>query len=136
MTGTFCCRLLRNRVSAQEARERKKRYINDLEDQMKDKDKEIQTLNTQLKKVTEENKSLASDNKTLRRLIVTMRGSSQPMQRAAPGASASRMGRPVRVEGPHGTAATSGQPVPRGNEVEQNSSESRENATKVCVQYN
>jgi regulator of replication initiation timing len=100
----WLCRLLRNRVSAQQARERKKQYISDLEDQMKGKDKQIEALNAKVHEVTEENKALAADNKTLRRLIVTMRGTSQPAPKPAPGASASRMGRPLRQEASQGNA--------------------------------
>lgn len=58
---------MRNRVSAQQARERKKRYINDLEQQLQDKESELSAVKTKMQDVT-------SDNMTLRRLITTMRG--------------------------------------------------------------
>lgn len=60
-------RLLRNRVSAQQARERKKRYIHDLERQLEDKESELSAVKAKMQDVT-------SDNMTLRRLITTMRG--------------------------------------------------------------
>jgi TolA-binding protein len=106
------CRLLRNRVSAQQARERKKQYINDLEDQMKDKDKEIQKMSAKLQELSDENKTLSTDNRTLRRLIVTMRGQTpQSGQKTVPGASATRLGRPMRQDAPHGSAMPSSQPI-------------------------
>lgn len=129
---TLSCRLLRNRVSAQQARERKKQYINDLEDQMKDKVKEIQLLTAKLQVCSDENQALSADNKTLRRLIVTMRGGApHPSQKTAPGASASRMGRPLRQDVSHGNVARS---LPAHAPAEQYSSDSRENCLKVCIQ--
>lgn len=69
-------RLLRNRVSAQQARERKKRYITDLEQQLQDKESELDSVKLKMQDVT-------SDNMTLRRLITTMRGASTPPQHPA-----------------------------------------------------
>jgi bZIP transcription factor len=65
-TKTRLCRLLRNRVSAQQARERKKQYVHELEQKVADKDEQIQRLTSDLKKA-------ATTNATLRRLILTMR---------------------------------------------------------------
>jgi hypothetical protein len=81
------CRLLRNRVSAQQARERKKQYISDLEGQLDDKTKEIQALNSKMQEIL-------SDNSTLRRLIVTMRGLNSQKGTAGQ-ATVARVGRPV-----------------------------------------
>lgn len=117
--------MLRNRVSAQQARERKKQYINDLEDQMKDKDKEIEALNAKLQEIS-------ADNSTLRRLIVTMRGTSQPVQKVAAGTSGSRMGRPLRQEVAPANEVPSSQLRTRAHQAEQHSSEgSQENGAQV-----
>ncbi|QDZ20566.1 BZIP domain-containing protein [Chloropicon primus] len=51
-------RLLRNRVSAQLARERKKQYIQGLEKNKKESDKKIKDLTEKVKRLTEENKVL------------------------------------------------------------------------------
>lgn len=98
-------------MSAQQARERKKQYINDLEDQMRDKDKEIQDLTYKLQEVS-------TDNSTLRRLIVTMRGAgaSKPGQKAPGLAPGSRMVRPLRQDTPHGIAVPGIQQPQRGSQ--------------------
>eukprot|EP00892_Ulva_mutabilis_P010573 jgi/Ulvmu1/7889/UM004_0120.1 len=69
-------RLLRNRVSAQQARERKKQYINDLEQQLQDKESALVDVKSKLQDVT-------SDNMTLRRLITTMRGANTQVSHPA-----------------------------------------------------
>ena len=51
-------RLLRNRVSAQLARERKKKYVLGLEKKAKESDKKIKDLQDAVRKLTEENESL------------------------------------------------------------------------------
>lgn len=113
-------RLLRNRISAQTARERKKQYVNDLEDQMRDKDKEIAALSCQVQE-------LSADNSTLRRLIITMRGGvSKRSQKPAVLGSGSRMGRPVRQEAPHGMAVPGIQ-----HPSQQPSEDSQNDAAKV-----
>mmetsp|Transcript_19376 Transcript_19376/g.40774 ORF Transcript_19376/g.40774 Transcript_19376/m.40774 type:complete len:254 (-) Transcript_19376:2502-3263(-) len=51
-------RLLRNRVSAQLARERKKQYVLGLEKKAKESDKKIKELQDKVKKLTKENETL------------------------------------------------------------------------------
>jgi transcription factor HY5 len=41
LCAVLCCRLLRNRVSAQQARERKKQYVTTLEEQVKEQQARI-----------------------------------------------------------------------------------------------
>ncbi|GIL83148.1 hypothetical protein Vretimale_11447 [Volvox reticuliferus] len=60
-------RLLRNRVSAQQARERKKQYVSSLEDQIRDQQTHIGLLEKRLE-------MLESQNEALRNIIMTMRG--------------------------------------------------------------
>lgn len=68
------CRLLRNRVSAQQARERKKQYVSELELKLQTKDDQITRLSAELRRAS-------TTNATLRRLIQTMRtGSATPAQ--------------------------------------------------------
>lgn len=55
------CRLLRNRVSAQQARERKKAYLNDLEARVK----ELETKNSELE---ERVSTLQNENQMLRQV--------------------------------------------------------------------
>ncbi|KAJ0987915.1 hypothetical protein J5N97_006271 [Dioscorea zingiberensis] len=66
-------RLLRNRVSAQEARERKKAYLNDLEAKVKD----LETKNSELE---ERLSTLQNENQMLRQILknttVSRRGTS------------------------------------------------------------
>lgn len=69
--GRSCCRcvarrLLRNRVSAQQARERKKAYVATLEGQLQDAEEALAQARA-------EAASLATDNATLRRLLMTVR---------------------------------------------------------------
>lgn len=52
------CRLLRNRVSAQQARERKKAYLNDLEAKVKDLEKKNSELEERLSTLQNENQML------------------------------------------------------------------------------
>uniref|UniRef100_A0A1D1XKJ3 Transcription factor HY5-like n=1 Tax=Anthurium amnicola TaxID=1678845 RepID=A0A1D1XKJ3_9ARAE len=59
-------RLLRNRVSAQQARERKKVYVNDLESRVK----ELQEKNEQ---VEEKISTLVNENTMLRKVLMNMR---------------------------------------------------------------
>jgi hypothetical protein len=61
------CRLLRNRVSAQQARERKKLYVSKLESKIAEQGAIITHLREELQNV-------AGTNSTLRRLLLTMRG--------------------------------------------------------------
>ena len=51
-------RLLRNRVSAQQARERKKAYLNDLETRVKDLEKRNSELDERLSTLQNENQML------------------------------------------------------------------------------
>jgi hypothetical protein len=60
------CRLLRNRVSAQQARERKKQFVNNLETKNKQMEQE-------LLQVKEHNKKLQRDNDMLRQVIKNMK---------------------------------------------------------------
>lgn len=53
-------RLLRNRVSAQQARERKKAYLNDLEVKVKDLEKNNSELEERLSTLQNENQMLRS----------------------------------------------------------------------------
>ena len=57
------CRLLRNRVSAQQARERKKVYMNDLESRAK----ELQEMNFKLE---EKISTLTNENTMLRKVFI------------------------------------------------------------------
>ncbi|XP_061974379.1 transcription factor HY5-like isoform X4 [Populus nigra] len=59
-------RLLRNRVSAQQARERKKVYVNDLESRAK----ELQEINTKLE---EKISTLTNENTMLRKVLMNTR---------------------------------------------------------------
>ncbi|KAF9673237.1 hypothetical protein SADUNF_Sadunf10G0003500 [Salix dunnii] len=59
-------RLLRNRVSAQQARERKKVYVNDLESRAKD----LQEINTKLE---EKISTLTNENTMLRKVLMNTR---------------------------------------------------------------
>ena len=63
MTSSACSRLLRNRVSAQQARERKKVYVNDLESRAK----ELQEINTKLE---EKISTLTNENTMLRKVLM------------------------------------------------------------------
>lgn len=63
MTSSVCSRLLRNRVSAQQARERKKVYVNDLESRAK----ELQEINTKLE---EKISTLTNENTMLRKVLM------------------------------------------------------------------
>ncbi len=67
------CRLLRNRISAQQARERKKQHVSSLEDQVAGQAARIEELAGRVR-------DLELQNATLRRLILTMR----PESPAAP----------------------------------------------------
>lgn len=96
--------------------------MNDLEDQMRDKDKEIEALTCRLEEVT-------ADNSTLRRLIVTMRGGASKFNQKPAGiAAGSRMGRPLRQEAPHGMAVPGIQHPPQ-----RPSEDSQNDAAKVCT---
>lgn len=55
-----CNRLLRNRVSAQQARERKKAYLNDLETKVKELEKNNSELQERLSTLQNENQMLRS----------------------------------------------------------------------------
>eukprot|EP00951_Prasinocladus_malaysianus_P039040 scaffold433717_cov44-Prasinocladus_malaysianus.AAC.1 len=59
-------RLLRNRVSAQQARERKKSYLTQLEDKSKEQENEIAMLNQKVQ-------SLQQENQMLRQVVKNMR---------------------------------------------------------------
>lgn len=60
-------RLLRNRMSAQQARERKKVYVVNLEEQVKNQQKQISEMENKLR-------HYEMHNSTLRRIIQSMRG--------------------------------------------------------------
>lgn len=49
------CRLLRNRVSAQQARERKKSYVSSLEDRAKELESQISNYEQKVNKLEKEN---------------------------------------------------------------------------------
>lgn len=59
-------RLLRNRVSAQQARERKKNYVSTLEDKSREQENEIQQLQQKVQ-------SLKQENQMLRQVVKNMR---------------------------------------------------------------
>lgn len=65
------CRLLRNRVSAQQARERKKQFVSNLESKNKQMEQE-------LLQVKELNKKLQRDNEMLRQVIKNMKPDKNP----------------------------------------------------------
>jgi transcription factor HY5 len=62
-------RLLRNRVSAQQARERKKSYLTNLEDKAREQDQQIEQLQQRVK-------TLERENVMLRQVIKNMQGRS------------------------------------------------------------
>lgn len=108
------CRLLRNRVSAQQARERKKLYVSELESKLQEKDDQITQLKNDVRRA-------AATNATLRRLIQTMKsGSATPVPPAetplttpqpTPGSSTSQQGGSVSVSSQAaGASAGSGPP--------------------------
>lgn len=89
------CRLLRNRVSAQQARERKKSYVSNLEAQAKQSEQLVRTdslvshgmasggiitgleqtlLDVQVAKLQQEVKTLERENVMLRQVIRNMQG--------------------------------------------------------------
>jgi len=59
-------RLLRNRVSAQQARERKKSYLSSLEDKSKEQENEIARLNEKVQSLQQENTMLRQVVKNIR----------------------------------------------------------------------
>ena len=73
LTPTCLRRLLRNRVSAQQARERKKSYVNTLESKSGEQDDRIAQLSQRLK-------TLERENVMLRQIIKNMQ---QPPPEAA-----------------------------------------------------
>jgi phage shock protein A len=58
MTVSVVCRLLRNRVSAQQARERKKQFVTNLESKNKQMGEQVMQLQEQVKKLERENTML------------------------------------------------------------------------------
>lgn len=68
--SVLACRLLRNRVSAQQARERKKSYVSTIEEKVQDQD-------TQLAQVRQRVQTLERENGMLRQVIKNIKGSSR-----------------------------------------------------------
>ena len=64
------CRLLRNRVSAQQARERKKSYVSTVEEKVHDQD-------TQLAQMRQRVQTLERENGMLRQVIKNIKGSNK-----------------------------------------------------------
>lgn len=64
------CRLLRNRVSAQQARERKKSYVSTIEEKVNDQD-------TQLAQLRQRVQTLERENGMLRQVIKNIKGSNK-----------------------------------------------------------
>lgn len=56
----FFCRLLRNRVSAQQARERKKSYVSNLEQRAREQEQSITEMEQRVNKLERENAMLRS----------------------------------------------------------------------------
>ncbi|GLC33470.1 hypothetical protein PLESTF_000444300 [Pleodorina starrii] len=81
-------RLLRNRVSAQQARERKKQYVSSLEDQIREQQAHIGLLEKRLEDVE-------SQNEALRNIIMTMRGFSDNPPAGGAAAAAGAAGGPT-----------------------------------------
>ncbi|GIL65467.1 hypothetical protein Vafri_19249, partial [Volvox africanus] len=104
-------RLLRNRVSAQQARERKKQYVTSLEDQIRDQQTHIGLLEKRLE-------MMESQNEALRNIIMTMRGfADNPTDGAVAGAGAGGgpMGQsPGGATRPPAGPAAGQLPAPRG----------------------
>lgn len=71
-------RLLRNRVSAQQARERKKAYVGTLEERLAAQKEQLAEVESKLAAAEE-------SNATLRRIILSMRATSQPANMPASG---------------------------------------------------
>ncbi|GLI59973.1 hypothetical protein VaNZ11_002031 [Volvox africanus] len=115
-------RLLRNRVSAQQARERKKQYVSSLEDQIRDQQTHIALLEKRLE-------MLESQNEALRNIIMTMRGFvDNPTDGAGVGAGGGPMGQsPGSATRPPAGPAAGQLPAPRG--VPQPWQEGRERGT-------
>lgn len=66
----LACRLLRNRVSAQQARERKKSYVSTIEEKVQDQD-------TQLAQMRQRVQTLERENGMLRQVIKNIKGSNR-----------------------------------------------------------
>lgn len=71
-------RLLRNRVSAQQARERKKYYVQTLEEQVKDQQAKISELEGRVKDVEQQNEVLRNIIKSIRATDASAQASNQP----------------------------------------------------------
>ncbi|KAG2426273.1 hypothetical protein HXX76_013030 [Chlamydomonas incerta] len=89
-------RLLRNRVSAQQARERKKQYVTSLEDQIREQQSHIGLLEKRIEVVE-------SQNDALRNIIRTMRGFADAP--APPAAAAAGPGEAAAQQPPQDGAA-------------------------------
>jgi regulator of replication initiation timing len=83
--GKIQRRKIRNRMSAQIHRERKRAYIDYLEDKVRKRDEVISLLQTMLKKSNSENERLQSDIEQLRsRLALSASGDSKPVPIMSP----------------------------------------------------
>jgi transcription factor HY5 len=81
-----CHRLLRNRVSAQQARERKKSFLSTLQAQTEDQQMRITELEARLNKAERENNMLRSILKGMQNPTIGMQQGlpSQPQEAAVP----------------------------------------------------
>lgn len=68
--GYAMCRLLRNRVSAQQARERKKSYVSTIEEKVHDQDSQLAQLRQRVQ-------TLERENGMLRQVIKNIKGSNK-----------------------------------------------------------
>ncbi len=68
--SVLACRLLRNRVSAQQARERKKSYVSTIEERVHDQD-------TQLAQLRQRVQTLERENGMLRQVIKNIKGNNK-----------------------------------------------------------
>lgn len=69
-TVANCCRLLRNRVSAQQARERKKSYVSTIEEKVQEQDQQLAQYKQHVQK-------LERENGMLRQVIKNIKGSNR-----------------------------------------------------------